>query len=101
MLIISTVLHLKYVFEGFKTKTVLLQVWDKYTRYMSVDPVYSPHFRQSTRTAMIANPARGQLNIDSFIYFSLLSTFAPQNLILRDKFGRPVPRQPANSLHPG
>ena len=37
----------------------------------------------------VANPARDQLN---------MSPFAPENLVSRDKFGRPVPRQPAH-LH--
>ena len=39
----------------------------------------------------IASPARGQLNIS-------LSTFVPENLVSRDGFGSPVPRQPAH-LH--
>ena len=30
-----------------------------------------------------------------------LSPFAPGNLVSRDGFGRPVPRQPAHSPHPG
>ena len=34
----------------------------------------------------VANPARGQLNIS-------LSAFAPENLVLRDGFGSPVPRR--------
>ena len=33
-------------------------------------------------------------------YFSL-SPFAPENLVSRDGFGRPVPRQPAPYLHSG
>ena len=42
----------------------------------------------------VANPARGQLNreIDLFP----LSAFAPENLVSRDGFGSPVPRQPAH-----
>ena len=43
----------------------------------------------------VANPARGQLNRKMF--FSL-SPFAPENLVSRDGFGSPVPRQPAH-LH--
>ena len=43
----------------------------------------------------VANPARGQLNRENI--FSL-SPFAPDNLVLRDGFGSPVPRQPAH-LH--
>ena len=36
------------------------------------------------------NPARGQ-NIS-------LSAFVPENLVSRDGFGSPVPRQPAHSI---
>ena len=43
------------------------------------------------------NPARGQLNITGKINISL-SAFAPENLVSRDGFGSPVPRQPAH-LH--
>ena len=43
----------------------------------------------------VANPARGQLNRE--ISFSL-SAFAPENLVSRDGFGSPVPRQFAH-LH--
>ena len=43
----------------------------------------------------VANPARGQLSRG--IYFSL-SAFAPKNLVSRDGFGSPVPRQLAH-LH--
>ena len=46
----------------------------------------------------VANPARGQLN--SF-FSSSLSLFAPENLVSRDRFSRPVPRQPAHSPHSG
>ena len=43
----------------------------------------------------VANPARGQLNRE--INISLLAC-APENLVSRDGFGSPVPRQPAH-LH--
>ena len=43
----------------------------------------------------VANPARGQLNREN--EFSP-SPFAPENLVSRDGFGSPVPRQPAH-LH--
>ena len=43
----------------------------------------------------VANPARGQLNRENNI---LLSPCAPENLVSRDGFSRPVPRQPAH-LH--
>ena len=38
----------------------------------------------------VVNPARGQLNIS-------LSAFTAENLVSRDGFGSPVPRQPAIS----
>ena len=47
-----------------------------------------------------ANPARswsakrGKMNIS-------LSPFTPKNLVSRDGFGRPVPRQPADSSYLG
>ena len=43
----------------------------------------------------VANLARGQLNRNMNIS---LSAFAPENLVSRDEFGSPVPRQPAH-LH--
>ena len=43
----------------------------------------------------VANPARGQLNKEMN---NSLSPFAPMNLVSRDGFGSPVPRQPAH-LH--
>ena len=43
----------------------------------------------------VANPARGQLNRENNIP---LSPCMPENLVLRDGFSRPVPRQPAH-LH--
>ena len=44
----------------------------------------------------VANPARGQLNREISIP---LSPCVPENLVSRDGFSRPVPRQPAH-LHP-
>ena len=43
----------------------------------------------------VANPARGQLNRENNIP---LSPCVPENLVSRDGFSRPVPRQPAH-LH--
>ena len=48
------------------------------------------------QTGKVANPACGQLNRKAYI-FPVLSPFAPENLISQDRFGRPVPRQPAHS----
>ena len=43
----------------------------------------------------VANPARGQLNRENNIP---LSPCVPENLVSRDGFSRPVPREPAH-LH--
>ena len=43
----------------------------------------------------VANPARGQLNWENNIP---LSPCVPENLVSRDGFSRPVPRQPAHLL---
>ena len=45
----------------------------------------------------VANPARGRLNMENE-YSTVMSPFAPENLVSRDGFGRPVPSQPAH-LH--
>ena len=45
----------------------------------------------------VANPARGQLK-GGKIYFPVSALFVPENLVSRDGFGSPVPRQPAH-LH--
>ena len=45
------------------------------------------------------NPVCGQLNRGK-TEFSL-SSFAPESLVSRVRFGRPLPRQPARSPHPG
>ena len=42
----------------------------------------------------VANPARGQLNRENE-YSIPLSPCVPENLVSRDGFSRPVPRQPA------
>ena len=44
----------------------------------------------------VVNPARGQLNRDNEHRSISLSPFAPENLVSRDGFGSPVPRQPAH-----
>ena len=46
---------------------------------------------------MVANHARGQLNGEH--NKSSLSPFMPEKFISRDRFGRLVPRQPADSPH--
>ena len=62
--------------------------------------MYGQHLQQSMdHSGMVANTARGmikqgELNIS-------LSPFATENLISRDRFGRPIPRQPAHSPYSG
>ena len=59
--------------------------------------MYSQHFQQGMdQPGMVTNPGRGQLNRD---FFFNLFLFAPENLVSRDRFGRPVPRQPVHSPH--
>ena len=45
----------------------------------------------------VANPARGQLNRENE-YSPVPVRAVPENLVSRDGFSRPVPRQPAH-LH--
>ena len=46
---------------------------------------------------MVVSPARGQLNREINI---ALSPFTPEYLVSRDRFGRPVSRQPARFPYP-
>ena len=58
--------------------------------------MYGHHIQQSLdQPGKVANPARGQLNRENKIP---LSPCVPENLVSRDGFSRPVPRQPAH-LH--
>ena len=58
--------------------------------------MYGHHIQQSMdQPGKIANPARGQLNRENNIP---LSPCVPENLVSRDGFNRPVPRQSAH-LH--
>ena len=58
--------------------------------------VWSSHIRKGEdQPDKVVNPNRGQLIRENI--FSL-SPFAPENLVSRDGFGSPVPRQPAH-LH--
>ena len=56
--------------------------------------MYGHHIQQSMdQPGKVANPARGQLNRENNIP---LSPCVPENLVSRDGFSRPVPRQPAH-----
>ena len=57
--------------------------------------MYGHHILQSMdQPGKVANPARGQLNRENNIH---LSPCVPENLVSRDGFSRPVPRQSAHS----
>ena len=59
--------------------------------------MYGQDFQQSmNQPGKVANPARGQLNRKACMMFFLFP-FAPDNLVSRDGFGRPVPCQAAHS----
>ena len=61
--------------------------------------MYGQHFHQSMdQPDMVANPIRGQLNREISIS---LAPFASDNLVSRDRFDRPVPRQPIHSPRSG
>ena len=79
---------------------VLIKIVDTNTKIINTNTycmMYCKHFQQSMdRPGLAANPARCQLNRE--IFFSL-SPSAPENLVSRDEFGRPIPRQPAHSPH--
>ena len=50
------------------------------------------------QSGLVANPARGQLRREN-VFLAGLRSFALEDLIFRDGFGRPVPPQPVNSAH--
>ena len=60
--------------------------------------MYGHTYSKSTdQPGKVANPARGQLNRINE-YSPVRVQFVPENLVSRDGFGSPVPRQPAH-LH--
>ena len=84
-------MHRKSRVEQYMTKNVLLPrpKWRN-------PPMYGHTYSKSMdQPGKVANPARGQLNREKNIP---LSAFVPENLVSRDGFGSPVPRQPAH-LH--
>ena len=54
------------------------------------------HSKGKDQPGKVANPARGQLNTENEYFNISLSPFAPENLVSRDGFGSPFPRQPAH-----
>ena len=71
---------------------VFSSVTERVCMYLCMVITYSKSMDQPGK---VANPARGQLNRENDI---LLSPCVPENLVSRDEFSRPVPRQPAH-LH--
>ena len=68
------------------------QDWQPYPVDLYSATVCMVTYRKSMdQPGKVANPARGQMNISR-------SAFVPENLVSRDGFGSPVPRQPAH-LH--
>ena len=55
------------------------------------------HSKGKDQLGKVANPARGQLNGENVF---CLSPFAPKHLVSRDRFGSPVPPQPAHLYTP-
>ena len=58
---------------------------------------------ESTGGGMVGNNPQLELGwtdrIFSFFFLLLLSPFAPENLVSRDRFGHPGPRPPPHSRH--
>ena len=71
---------------------VFSSVTERVCMYLCMVITYSKSMDQPGK---VANPARGQLNRENDIP---LSPCVPENLVSRDEFSRPVPRQPAH-LH--
>ena len=69
---------------------------DPFARMVICTDMYGHTYSKSIdQPGKAANPARGQLNRENEYP---LSPFAPENLVSRDGFGSPVPRQPAHLL---
>ena len=67
-----------------------------FSRFFEMKAPWSePTTREGVRK--VANPARGELERENIS----LSPFAPESLVSRDGFSRPVPRQAAHSLYSG
>ena len=56
------------------------------------------YIKSMDQPGKVANPARGPAEQGKIIRSISLSAFVPENLVSRDGFGSPVPRQPAH-LH--
>ena len=56
--------------------------------------------RYAVLSTIVANPARGQLNRENVSHFPV-PVRASENLVMRDRFGRPVPRQTQEGGHTG
>ena len=61
-----------------------------YVMYLCMVITYS---KNKDTPGKVVSPPRGQLHRENYIS---LSAFAPENLVSRDGFGSPIPRQPAH-----
>ena len=85
----------KVVFFGLATNALNVRNNKQQSRSWSAEQGTYSKSSSVDQPGTAANPARGQLNRENE---HPLSTFAPENLVSRDGFGSPVPRQPAH-LH--
>ena len=75
----------------------VIKSYDRITTNILTRLMYGYTYSQSMdQPGKVASPARGQLNRETMNIS--LSAFVPENLVSRDGFGSPVPRQPAH-LH--
>ena len=91
--------HVKFYFEYLKINVMFPTNFKRFDRKFPLYGryVWSAHSAECG-PGMVANPARGQLNRGQYVS---LSPFASENLVSRDVFGCPVPRQLAHSPHSG
>ena len=86
-LICASLSHTHYLYEVGMLKVPFVYI-------MYVSSSHTARVRVN-RVRLISNPTRSQLNREHV--FSM-PPFTPENLVTRDGFGSPVPRQPAH-LH--
>ena len=93
---IVILLKSKAVLTGFLSR----ELWPTTTKALLRAVCMNGHhsWQSMDQSGKVANPARGQLNRENEIS---LPPFAPENLVSRDKLGRPVPRQPAHFPYSG
>ena len=89
---------------GYRSNSFCVRPCYEYTCHISYGCRFSmyghTHSKRMDQPAKVANPARVQLNGKKY-YSIYLSAILPENLVSRDGFGSPVPRQPAHSPYSG